>query len=520
MDIPKIKEIKKILFFDIKCLFLINIFILLLNHVTKADESGTFELSFSTYFGGSGWEHARDVFVDNEGNIYMVGGTASSDFPTTAGAYDRTFDPGYDGKLGPCDVFVSKFDSDGSLIWSTIMGGLGYDRAYAVEVDDLGYIYVAGRAGTGFPIKNGFQSTFQGVDNPNSYGKQNAFVAKIKPDGSDLIWSSYVGVSPGCRDLAIDKDGDIYVIGGRQDTSNTPPSGWFVNAFQKTPPGGSDSGVIKIKGDGSQVIWATWLGGSGDDSTAASIRVDDNEYVYIGLSTDSVDIPTTTGAHDRSYSGDGEVDFYVAKIEPDGSDLVYGTYLGGAGHQWISTHNLAIDNDGNAYVAVPTGADFPTTENVFQSVHGGGNTDWGIAKLSPNGELIASTFVGGNGEENPDGIYVDTNGNVYISGETESTSFPVTQDAYQSTNGGGHDAVLVVLSEDFKQLFYSTYMGGSEYDNGRASFLDFQGNIYITGSADGSGWPLKDAYQDQYAGGVGQCCGMGDCILAKFSLKE
>ncbi len=473
MYLPKIKEINKILFYIIKSFYLAAIFIVLLNDGIKAVDSKTYELSFSTYFGGSDWEHARDVFVDNEGNIYMVGGTASSDFPTTAGAYDRTFDPGYDGAFGPCDVFVSKFGSDGSLIWSTFVGGFGYDRAYAVEVDDSGYVYIAGRAGTGFPIKNGFQSTFQGVGNPSSYGNQNAFVAKIKPDGSDLVWSTYVGVSSACRDLAIDNNGDIYIPGGRHDTSNIPPSGWFVNAFQKTPPGGnSDSGVIKIKGDGSQVLWATWLGGSGDDSIAASIRVDENEYVYIGLSTDSDDIPTTSGAHDRIYSGDGNVDFYVARLEPDGSNLVYGTYLGGAGHQWISTHNLALDNDGNAYAAVPTGADFPITENVFQSSHGGGNSDWGIAKLSTNGTLIASTFVGGNGGDNPDGIYVDDSGNVYISGQSNSTDFPVIPDTFQSTNGGGEDAILVVLSADFSQLIYSTYMGGSAYDNGRAGFLD------------------------------------------------
>ncbi|UCG59060.1 MAG: SBBP repeat-containing protein, partial [Phycisphaerales bacterium] len=233
----------------------------------------SYDLSFSTYVGGSDWEHTRDVAVDSGGNIYIVGGTASADFPTTPGAYCRTLTTGGSQAFGPCDVFVAKFDRDGGLIWSTYIGGPDYDRAYAVEVDNQGCVYVAGRAGPGFPMKNAFQPGFDGVDN-GSYGMQNAFVLKLLPDGSDLIWSSYVGVSTLCRDLAIDPNGDMYVPGGRWNTTKTPPAEWFANAYQKTPPGGtSDCGVIKIKGDGSRVLWATWLGGSAEDNSAASIRV-------------------------------------------------------------------------------------------------------------------------------------------------------------------------------------------------------------------------------------------------------
>lgn len=417
------------------------------------------ELFFSTYLGGSDWEHARDVAVDTLGNMYVVGGTASTDFPITPGAYQRTLHAGGNQAFGPRDVFVAKFDPTGHLVWSTYIGGPAYDRAYGVEVDSQGYVYIAGRAGPGFPVKNAFQLNFDGVDN-GSYGMQNAFVLKLLPDGSDLVWSSYVGVSTLCRDLALDANGDVYVPGGRLNTTRTPPSQWFVNAYQKTPPGGeSDCGVIKIKGDGSQVLWATWLGGSDRDTSAASIRVDGNGYVYIGGSTFSTDFPTTRGAHDSGYNG--EADFFVACLSPDGSELVYGTYLGGPGNEWISTHNLVIDDFGNAYVAIPTdSSNYPTTEGVFQRTFRGGNTDWAVTKLSPTGALLASTFIGGSQGENADGVYVDALGNVLITSETQSRDFPVTTDTYQADHRGGTGALLVRLSADFSRLLYSTFMGG------------------------------------------------------------
>jgi hypothetical protein len=345
---------------------------------------------------------------------------------------------------------------------------------------------------------------------------QNAFVLKLTPDGSDLIWASYVGVSTLCRDIAIDENGDIYVPGGRWNTSKTPPAEWFANAYQKEPPGGiADCGVIKIKSDGSNVLWATWLGGSDQDNSAASIRVGPDGKVYIGGSTFSTDFPTTQGAYDRTYGG--EADFFVACLTPDGSDLVYGTYLGGSGNEWISTHNLAIDDFGNAYVAVPTSSpNYQVTEGAFQQTFRGGNTDWVITKLSATGALLASTLLGGSDSENPDGIYVGSDGQVFITGETQSPDFPVTANAYQSLKNAGTEAVLVMLSNDLKQLLYATYLGGGSNDNGRSGCLGADGSLYVTGASNGPGWPAKNAFQNTFAGGGGNY-GNGDCILAKLS---
>jgi len=476
---------------------------------------GAYDLAFSTYLGGSEWEHARDVAVDRQGNIYVVGGTASVDFPTTPGAYSRTLQTGGSQSFGPCDVFVAKFGADGELIWSTLIGGPGYDRAYGVEIDPDGLVCVAGRAGPGFPVKNAFQPDFDGVDN-GSYGMQNAFVLKLMPDGSDLAWASYVGVSTLCRDVAVDSNGDVYAPGGRWNTAKTPPVEWFADAYQKEPPGGEeDCGVIKIRGDGSGVLWATWLGGSGKDVSAASIRVGRDGRVYIAGSTFSEDFPTTADAHDRVYNG--QADFFVACVTPDGSDLVYGTYLGGAGDEWISTHNLAVDDAGNAYVAIPTSSsDYPVTRGTLQRRHAGGQTDWAVTKLSPTGALLVSTFLGGAGNENADGVYADVEGRVFITGETQSNDFPVTADAWQARQEGGTDAALVILSPRLDRVLYATYLGGSANDNGRSGFLGLDGSLYVTGASDGSGFPVQDAYQNVFAGGSGDW-GNGDCILAKFT---
>lgn len=479
-----------------------------------------YSLSFSTYLGGSNWEHTRDVYVDDQGNVYVAGATASADFPATPGAYDTTFNTGGTrvGSQGYCDAFVAKFDPSGDLVWATFLGGPNYDRAYGIEVDSQGYVYVAGRAGPGFPVKNAFQPTFQGA-NQGIYGDQNAFAAKLEPDGSDVVWASYVGTGYMCRDLALDADGDVYVPLEYLGSTNPvlPPSSWFQNAYQSTVKGGSEFGVVKIKGDGPQVLWATWLGGSGNEGATASIRVDEEEYVYAVFNTFSADLPQVSGVWDQSYNGGA--DYYVAKFVPDGSDLVFGTYLGGSGNEWVSTHNLALDDLGNVYVSTATNSpDFPATRGPHGPV---GSSSIGVAKLSAAGGLMESVLIGGGGDDNPDGIYVDeASGNVFMAGESGSADFPVTPaTAYQTAFGGDHDAILLWLSADFAHLLYATYMGGSAYDTGRSGFLGQDGNLYVAGSADGAGWPTMNAYQDTFSGG-GWGWGSGDNILAKFEWQR
>lgn len=489
----------------------------------------TYGLAFSTYLGGSNWEHARDVVSDAAGNVVVVGGTGSANFPTTAGAYNRTYNAGQNptpgtmgtGSFGPCDGFVSKFDPSGKLLWSTFIGGPAYDRIYAVELDAQGYVYVSGRAGPGMPVTAGaFQQTYSGTSNPSNYGNQNGFIAKLSPDGATLIWCSYVGVGELVRDLAVDADGDIYGVLSRAAlSSNTMPAAFanaFTNAFRPAWGAGTETGIVKVKSDGTQVLWATWLGGSGNESGPASVRVDANEQPCISFFTTSTDV-VTAGANADSTNG-GLNDMFVAKLNASGSALIYGTYLGGSGDDTMETHSLALDGAGDAYVACITqSSNWPVTPGTAGTALKG-NSDIGLAKIGPDGGRLMSTVLGGTGGENPDGIQVDAAGRIILVTETNSTDFPLPPGvAHQPANGGAWDGVMCVIAPDMTELEYGSYLGGTLYDNGRTACLTPDGSVCLAGGTLSTNWPVLRPFQSTFGGGSNAFApGSGDCIFAKF----
>lgn len=483
-----------------------------------------YELEFSTYLGGSDWEHARDIKADKQGNIYVVGGTNSDDFPVTPGAYQQIQDKTgvAVGSAGYSDAFVAKYDPFGALIWCTLLGGENYDRAYGVEVDDEGYVYVSGRAGPGFPTTPGaMQENFGGYDSGN-YGDQNGFVCKLEPDGSDLVWSTFVGTGQPCRDLAIDADGDVYVPIQYPGFGPKPPAVWFANAFQATTQGGIDVGALKLSADGSTVLWATWVSGSANEQGNCGIHVDSQKNVILNFRTLSTDMPTVN-AHDASYNGGG--DAFFAKLNPEGSGLIFATYFGGSANETgNSTHNLAIDAEDNIYYCCFTmSTDIATTPNAFQSSYAGGSTDMIAAKFSPTGQLLLCTYIGGSADDGTEGIAVSPDGQLFVAGNTDSSDFPVTaSSAFQAAKAGSTDAFFLLLAEDFESLVYSTYLGGDAHDDGRCGFIDAYGNLYMAGSTSADdGWPTLNAEQPDFAGGTGDClqgaCDAGECIIAKFS---
>lgn len=477
-------------------------------------------VAFSTYIGGSTFEQIRDITCDTQGNVYITGGTMSPNFPTTAGAYQRVFKTGGTslGSGGPMDVFVSKYSSEGRLLWSTYVGGPNYDRAYAIEVDDSGNVYLGGRAGEGFPTTQGaLQESFAGDTSPNgAYGKQDAFVTKLSPDGSRLIWSTYFGRNDGgiIRDIDIDSLGNVYVV--HPGVAGAHPH-VTPNAFQKNFAGGNDVVVAKISADGKRVVWGTYFGGSGDDGGGPSIRIDRKGFVIIAGATSSTNLPVTTTAYDTSYNG-GQNDLFIAKISPDGSSLVYSTYLGGSSGEGVETHNLAIDDEGNAYISSGTSSNnFPVTAGVLQRTLAGGNSDSFVSKISSDGkQLLASTYVGGNQGEFTQGMYVDTVENVYFGGTTQSTNFPTTSSALQKSNDGAGDFYICKLAADFSRLNYSTYFGGSLADDCRTLWADEKGNIFAAGQTLSRTWKVKNAEQSVYA----DTANRDDGCLVKFSRVE
>ena len=490
-----------------------------------------YALGFSTYLGGSGGEDtARAVAVDAEGNIFVAGGTRSADFPTTAGAYSRTYDASgrSAGARGPMDVFVTKLDPQGRILWSTLLGGPNYDRAYTVRVDRQGFVYVGGRAGEGFPTTPGtVQPQFAGDQRPNgAYGKQDGFITKLSPDGSRVVWSTYFG-TPGpaiIRDMDIDAQGAIYLV---MIELSHPSAHVTRGALRERPPGGMDSLVAKVSPDGSRAVWCTYLGGSGRD-LAPSLRVDSSGQPVVAGSTFSPDFPVTGGAFQRQLRG--KQDAFVAKLAADGSRLVYATLLGGSDEDGAAgKHGLALDASGRACVVGFTSSpDFPTTPGAFQRRYAGGMTgtwretgDRFAAIVSADGSrLEAATLLGGNARDGGEGIEVDAAGRVYLGGMTFSGDFPVTGSAIQSRYGGasrphgplwgGGDATVVVFSPDLRRLLFSTYMGGSGEDLFRACALTAKGEMVLVGSTTSKDWPTKNATQSSPAGGP------DEVIVAKF----
>lgn len=430
------------------------------------------------YLGGSDEDMARDVAVDAQGNIYVVGSTFSPDFPTTAGVLGPSFG-------GTSDAFIVKFSPSGSVLWSTFLGGPNYERAYAVEVDGSGNVVVAGRAGSGFPVTAGsFQTTFQGGTAPDGgYGPQDGFVCKIRPDGTSALFCSYFGTNDPwiVRDVAVDAGGNVYVASAH--SGGTFPAAWLAGAYQPNAHAGHDGVLAKIASDGSSVVWATYIGGSGDESTTPSIGTDAGGNVYYLTSTDSPDLPTPAG-FDKSLSGGG--DLYLARFSATGGSLLYGTYIGGSGNEFLETHQLAVDAAGNAYVsAMTTSTNFPTTSGAFQAGNRGGSESF-VTRISPSGALAASTYLGGNGSETTQGIAVGANGTINVAGSTSSSNFPVTVSA---GSGGGQDVFVVSLSSDLRQMRFGATLGGSRTDIGRGLAVSGAGALYVVGHSNSTDWP-------------------------------
>jgi hypothetical protein len=452
-------------------------------------------LFYSTYLGGSFDDHGEGIAVDSTGNAYVTGGTTSSNFPTTPGAYSTTF--------GCCvgvsnHVFVTKLNPLGSapLIYSTYIGANGDDFGIGIAIDTLGNAYVTGRTGNNFPTTPGaFQTTFGG-------GNYDGFVTKLNSSGSALFYSTYLG---GSGDdwgvgIAVDGAGSAYVT-GRTGSTNFPTTiGAFQTAFAGgidsfATPGGTDAFVTKLNPAGSApLLYSTYLGGSANDF-GNGIAVDGLGNAYVTGYSGSTNFPTTAGAFQTTFGG--AVDAFVTKLNPLGSaPLVYSTFLGGSSGD--QGRGIAVDGSGNAYVTGFTGStNFPTTLGAFQTSYGG-NGDAFVTKLNPAGSapLVYSTYLGGSNEDVGGGIAVDSSGNAYVTGYTFSTNFPTTPNAFQPTSGGGPDAFVTKLNPDGSATpGYSSYLGGSGFDRAFGIAVDSFGNAYVTGDTSGSFPTTPGAFQ-------------------------
>jgi len=449
----------------------------------------------STRIGGRSREQGRDIAFLDDGDLVATGSTTSADFPVSRGAWDTSFDSG--SKVS--DGWLVRVSPSGEPRWGSFLGSPNYERIYALEVDPAGDVVVAGRGGEGLPVGPAAAQPHFGGGTGKAYGPQDGFVCKLSPDGASLRFCTYFGTDDNSiiRDVAVDSAGDIFIAAGSE--SGDFPAKWFSNALQPRRAGGEDIVVAKIAGDGSRVLWATYLGGSGAETGAPSIRIGPGGTPYVLITTKSGDMPTPAGF---DHTLDGDMDLYVARLTPDGSRLLYGTYLGGSGNEDIETHGLAVDNEGVAYVGGGTSSlDFPTTPGAARTARDRSSDDPGdafLAKISPDGSrLLAATYVGGRDREGGEGIGFDAEGNAYLTGGTRSPDFPTVT---ESDAGQEEDLFAVKLSPDLSKVLFSIRLGGSRDDRGRALSVGRDGTMLITGTSQSEDWPLSHGRHQQRRG--------------------
>jgi uncharacterized protein (TIGR03437 family) len=520
-------------------------------------------LAYGTYLGGNDNEGARGVAVDASGNIYVAGFTFSMNFPVTSGALQTAWHGGnYYGDIGG-DAFVAKYTSAGALSYLTYLGGSADDSATAIAVDGSGNAYVTGfAASTNFPTTSGaFQKTFGGAGIGAYYIPfGDAFVAKLNPTGSALVYSTFLGGKDDDEGtgIAVDTAGNAYIVGATL-SSNFPTASPYqptYGGFGGSPQlcsgcNGSfitfgDAFVTKLNAAGSAVVFSTFLGGSLDD-TATSVAVDGSGNVYVGGSTVSTNFPTLNGFQTKSAGaangnsqpvitiGDG----FVAKFDGTGK-LQYSSYLGGNADDAVM--GVAVDSTGAAYVTGFTSSpNFPVTASAAQKSFGGpaGVTGdrgfvWGdafVAKVASNGGSLAwATYLGGNQDDSGMAIALDAGGNVIVGGFSSSTNLAVTSNAQQKTfagDGSGGtftdptgDGFLAQLSADGSTLKYLSYYGGNSSDAITSVAVDGQANIIVAGASTSTNLPVTSSAAQKAFGGQSSDTPtetMGDAFMAIFS---
>jgi hypothetical protein len=481
-------------------------------------------LNYSTYLGGNGGDAGNAVALDTLYDAFVTGSTASTNFPTKS-PYQKSYG-------GDTDAFVTMVRYDGeAVIYSTYLGGNNFDVGNGIAVDNSGDAYITGNTSSAdFPISssNVFQPTFGGIT--------DAFVAKLDPSGSHLLYSSYLGGSDVDYGLgiALDQFGNAYVTGYTQSTDFPT-----VNPIQSGNAGSGDAFVAKVNTQATQLVYSTYLGGSSADS-GQGIAVDLGGSPYVVGYTYSTNFPTYDPYQGKNA---GSVDAFITKLSNDGSTFEFSTYLGGSGDDrgWA----IAVDNENDIYVAgstltpcVPATTTttlcnptetFPTTPGAFQTLNTSqspGYSDVFVTKLNFIGNaLIYSTLVGGAWTDSPAGIAVDSSGDAYVTGYTESNNFP-TANAVQASYTGGTcgaspcpDAFITEVNPQGSALVYSTYLGGSaaNWGNGIALDSNTPPNAYVVGTTTSSDFPaIALAYQS----GPGNTTGLGNVFVSMLEQKD
>jgi hypothetical protein len=476
-------------------------------------------LVYSTYLGGSGDDRPGAIAVDTTGNIYIAGSTDSTDFPsTTQGSF----------LAGNTHVFVAKLDPTGSnLIYADILGGNSEDDGYALALDASNNIYVTGStASSDFPTVNPFQGTYP--------GGFDAFLTKISPDGSSLLYSTYFGGAgtdiP--SSIAVDPAGEM-VVAGYTSSTEFP----VVNAYQSTVSTnqggmyGNYGFLSKFSPDGSSLVYSTYFAGNSNvalncggtpcwpepSSSIAGMVLDSAGNAYVTGSTNTYNFPTTEGVYLSTNSAPANrLVGFVSKFSSIGG-LEYSTYFYAASSIAQVNTAIAVDASGSAYVSgvVISGGTFPITSTSIcdPSVYGLECDYAFVTKFDATGAtLLYSTFLGPNNNASPQSIVLDRDNNAYVLASTGSNLFNPVDPIESFANG--NDLLLVEIDAAASTQLFATYLGGTGDNQPGGMVLDANGNLYVAGVTDATDFPVTpSAFQTVLGGNT-------DAFILKIGMES
>lgn len=478
----------------------------------------------STFLGGSWDEECNSIAIDKDGNTYLTGWTLSDDFPVTDGSYHSLYTDCY------CfDVFVSKFDGDlKHLLSSTFLGGDANDNSTAICIDKDDNIYITGYTSSpDFPTTRGaYDSSYNGnwyscYDEDKCY---DVFISKFNSDLTKLFASTYLGGTQEDygNDLTIDSNSNIYVTGSTLSSKFPATAGAYDISYNGDIYRG-DVFISKFNRNLTRLVASTFLGGSYDEGGNA-IAIDLDGNIYVTGDTGSSDFPVTRIAYDTFNN-----DIFVSKFNGDLTELIASTFLGGSDYDY--SNDIDIDVNGSVYITGSTSSfDFPISLDAYDISYNnsdfcyryghlfGGDGDAFVTKLNNNlTRLLASTYLGSSFDDVGNSIAVDSSGNVFIVGNTDSTDFPLTaidchNFKFDYNYNYNYYVFISKLSESLTDLLASIYLGGcSNYsDFGNDVAIDLDENVYIVGGATSESFPVtSDAYDTSHNYGY-------DVFVSKF----
>ena len=441
-------------------------------------------LHYSTYLGSDSDEvwNGGDIATDDDGNIYVTGSVHSSGFPTSTGVQSELW-------LGSEDAFLTKYDKDGIIIYSTYLGGASDDFGTGLAIDPTGEVYVTGKTNsTDFPVTSGSLAGGGSV--------YNAFIARLDTSGV-VDYGIFYGANDAdtdSSDIAIDSGGNVYITGTTSSTNLTTT----VGAQFTSSRGGDDAYIARFNNLG-QLTYGSYLGGTGQDK-GLGVDVDASGNFYVAGQTGSLNFLTK---NQQQVNQAGE-DLYVTKFNADGS-VAYSTYIGGDNDDTGSNSMIAVSDDGRAYIVGTTASSDYVTKNAFDAELSG-NLDGVVTALDSDGGIMFSTYFGGEGNDGLTAVSIDAENNIFATGYTEGTI--ATIDGIQPTAGGMGDAVIVRYNQ-FGELTFASYLGGENEDRGFAIAADGNSNIYILGTTSSMEFPTESPEQ-------GALDGISDYFVSKI----